>query len=99
MNISMCYFKQKKYDLVIRECSKILEISSLDTASRVKVHFRRGQAHLEEKDTEAALKNLGEAYRLDQGKDAGVAKAFIQLRDQIKQLKEEEKKRYMKMFS
>jgi peptidyl-prolyl isomerase D len=99
LNLALCYSKRGKWNYVILETDKILEIDSLEQKDRVKALFRRGTAYMEEKDLDRALKDFEMAYKLDQGKDGGVTKSYMELKKKLQEKRDAERKAYAKLFS
>ncbi|ELR19437.1 tetratricopeptide repeat domain containing protein [Acanthamoeba castellanii str. Neff] len=79
LNMALCHFKQDKFDRVIDDCNKALQLEP----SSVKALFRRGQAYLKLRDSDKAAVDLNKAAQLDPSDKA------IQL--EIRRLKQFEK--------
>ena len=100
--------KQHKYYFVITECTKILEMlqhniptgASVDQFRKehVKALFRRGQAYHLEKDFDNAARDLTEATKLDESKDAGVRREYEVVHGKIRDAKERQRQAYAKIF-
>ncbi|XP_041365442.1 peptidyl-prolyl cis-trans isomerase FKBP4-like [Gigantopelta aegis] len=94
LNLAMANIKASDFHKAIEHCDKALEIDS----NNIKAFFRRGQARMQQRDFEDAIKDF--QLVLDNEPENKAAKNQIVIcRQKIKQFYEQQKKIYSGMFS
>jgi len=93
LNIAAALIAEKKWDVAIVECDKVLQIQE----DHIKALFRRGQCNLGKADYDLAMIDFNRARELEPN-DKGILQEIAKTKKAKLEYAQKEKKMYSKMF-